>query len=126
MFDLGSPKDSGFDEDRLARIPAFLQESYIASDRLPNTQLIVARGGVPVHYSRLGSMGEDGRELRDDAIFRIASMTKPVTSIAFMQLVEQCKVALEEPISKVIPEFADFLRTRCHDFDLPFSGLGRW
>lgn len=107
MFDLGSPKDSGFDEDRLARIPAFLQESYIASGRLPNTQLIVARGGVPVHYSRLGSMGEDGRELRDDAIFRIASMTKPVTSVAFMQLVEQCKVALEEPVTKVIPEFAD-------------------
>lgn len=52
-------------------------------------------------------MGEGREALRDDALFRIASMTKPVTSIAFMQLVEQCKVALEDPVTKVFPEFAD-------------------
>lgn len=107
MFDLADAGSLGFDDDRLQRIPAFLHENYIASGRLPNTQILVARDGQPVHYTRLGKMGEDGRELQDDALFRIASMTKPVTSVAFMQLVEQCKVALEDPVTKVFPEFAD-------------------
>ena len=106
MFDCARPQEQGFDGERLARIPAFLADSYVDSGRLPNTQLVVARNGVPVHYSKLGKMGDDGRDLRDDALFRIASMTKPITSIAFMQLVEQCKVALEEPVTKVFPEFA--------------------
>ena len=106
-FSLARPADLGFDEKRLNRIPAFLDETYIANGRLPNAQLVVARDGKPVHYAKLGSMGDDGRDLRHDALFRIASMTKPVTSIAFMQLVEQCKVALEEPVTRVFPEFAD-------------------
>ncbi|WP_324826697.1 serine hydrolase domain-containing protein [Qipengyuania zhejiangensis] len=106
MFDLAPAGTMGFDTDRLARIAPFLAETYIDNDRLPNAQLVVARDGKPVHYTRLGRMGDDGRALRDDALFRIASMTKPVTSVAFMQLVEQCKVALEEPVTKVFPEFA--------------------
>ncbi|MDG5746821.1 serine hydrolase [Qipengyuania sp. XHP0207] len=107
MFDLAEAGSLGFDAERLERIPAFLKQTYIDNGRLPNAQLVVARGGQPVHYTRLGSMGEDGRELPDDALFRIASMTKPVTSIAFMQLVEQCMVALEEPVTRIFPEFAD-------------------
>lgn len=107
MFDLSPAESQGFDADRLARIPRFLTESYIDSGRLPNAQLVIARNGEPVHYTRLGKMGDDGRDLADDALFRIASMTKPVTSVAFMQLVEQCQVALEEPVTRVFPEFAD-------------------
>ncbi|MFW2350950.1 serine hydrolase domain-containing protein [Qipengyuania sp.] len=107
MFELAEAGTLGFSEDRLGRIAPFLAQTYIDSGRLPNAQLVVARDGQPVHYTRLGSMGDDRRELRDDALFRIASMTKPVTSVAFMQLVEQCKVALEEPVTKVFPEFAD-------------------
>jgi len=107
MFDLVEAATRGFDADRLARIAPFLSESYVDNGRLPNAQLVVARDGAPVYYSRLGVMGDDKRPLRDDALFRIASMTKPVTSIAFMQLVEQCKVALEEPVTRVFPEFAD-------------------
>ncbi|HAL90979.1 MAG TPA: serine hydrolase, partial [Erythrobacter sp.] len=94
MFDLADAGELGFDADRLARIAPFLSDAYIANGRLPNAQLVVARDGRPVHYTSLGKMGDDGRELRDDALFRIASMTKPVASVAFMQLVEQCKVAL--------------------------------
>ena len=45
--------------------------------------------------------------MREDALFRIASMTKPITSIAFMQLVEQCKIALDDPVARVLPELAD-------------------
>ncbi len=106
MFALADAGTLGFDADRLGRIAPFLAETYVDNGRLPNTQLVVARDGQPVHYSKLGAMGDDGRELRDDALFRIASMTKPVTSVAFMQLVEQCKVALEEPVTRVFPEFA--------------------
>ena len=107
MFELADAGTLGFDNERLARIAPFLAKTYIDSGRLPNAQLVIARDGQPVHYTKLGSMGDDKRELRDDALFRIASMTKPVTSIAFMQLVEQCEVALEEPVARIFPEFAD-------------------
>lgn len=106
MFDLTNPACLGFDADRLARIEPFLRETYVAKGKLPMTQLLIARAGKPVYYGKLGTMGEGREELRDDALFRIASMTKPITSIAFMQLVEQCKVALEDPITGVFPEFA--------------------
>lgn len=107
MFELADAGTLGFDDKRLARIAPFLAKTYIDSGRLPNAQLVIARDGQPVHYTKLGSMGDDKRELRDDALFRIASMTKPVTSIAIMQLVEQCEVALEEPVARIFPEFAD-------------------
>ena len=107
MFELADAGTLGFDNERLARIAPFLAKTYIDGGRLPNAQLVIARDGQPVHYTKLGSMGDDKRELRDDALFRIASMTKPVTSIAFMQLVEQCEVALEEPVARIFPEFAD-------------------
>ena len=107
MFELADAGTLGFDDERLARIAPFLAKTYIDGGRLPNAQLVIARDGQPVHYTKLGSMGDDKRELRDDALFRIASMTKPVTSIAFMQLVEQCEVALEEPVARIFPEFAD-------------------
>ena len=107
MFELADAGTLGFDDERLARIAPFLAKTYIDGGRLPNAQLVIARDGQPVHYTKLGSMGDDKRELRDDALFRIASMTKPVTSIAFMQLVEQCEVALEEPVTRIFPEFAD-------------------
>ena len=106
MFDTSAAETLGFSTDRLQRIDAFLQESYIDSGRLPGAQVLVARGGTPVHYAKFGNLREDGTEMRDDAMFRIASMTKPITSIAFMQLVEQCKVAVEDPVSRVFPEFA--------------------
>ena len=107
MFDLADPAALGFDADRLARIAPFLTEAYVGPGKLPMVQLLVARCGQPVHHLNLGTMGEGRGPLREDALFRIASMTKPVTSIAFMQLVEQCKVALEDPVTRVFPEFAE-------------------
>lgn len=106
-FSCDDPTPHGFDAERLQKIGPFLQRTYLDTGHLPMTQLIVARDGVPVYYDARGSMGEGREDLRGDAVFRIASMTKPVTSIAFMQLVEQCKVALEEPVTSVLPEFAD-------------------
>ena len=106
-FTCTDPASLGFDEARLARIGDFLEKSYVGPGKLPMTQLVVARDGQPVYYDARGTMGEGREALRHDAIFRIASMTKPVTSIAFMQLVEQGRVALEDPVAKVLPEFAD-------------------
>lgn len=107
MIELADAGELGFDAERLARIDGFLQERYIDTGRLPCAQILVAREGRPVHYAHFGTLREDGTPMREDALFRIASMTKPVTSIAFMQLVEQCRVALEDPVTRVFPEFAD-------------------
>jgi CubicO group peptidase (beta-lactamase class C family) len=107
MIELHDADAAGFDADRLARIEPFLRASYVDPGRLPMVQLVVAREGKAVYSCQAGRMGEDRGEVRPDALFRIASMTKPVTSIAFMQLVERCQVALEDPVTKVFPEFAD-------------------
>ena len=106
MFDITDPAQLGMDGGRLKRIDGFLKAHYLDSGRLPMTQLLVAREGRPVHYGMQGRMREDGTAMRDDAIFRLASMTKAVTCTAFMQLVERCAVALEDPVARVFPEFA--------------------
>lgn len=93
-----SAEDLGFVPDRLARIPAFIQANYLDNGKLPFASVLVGRGDdIALQWSS---------GVAEDAIFRIASMTKPITSVAFMQLVEQGKVALTDPVSKYIPEFA--------------------
>ncbi len=97
----------GMNAERLARIEPFLQERYIGPGKLPMADILVARDGEPVYRATLGNARADGTTLGKDAIFRIASMTKPVTSIAFMQLVEEGRIALDDPVARVIPEFAN-------------------
>ena len=93
-----SAKDLGFLPDRLARIPAFIQANYLDTGKLPFASVLVGRGDdIALQWSS---------GVAEDAIFRIASMTKPITSVAFMQLVEQGKIALTDPVTKYIPEFA--------------------
>jgi CubicO group peptidase (beta-lactamase class C family) len=100
------PASLGFDPDRLAFVPAFLSERYLDSGRLKGFQLQIGRGDEIAQFSSQGVATEAGDTmLGDDALFRIASMTKPVTSIAFMMLVEQGKVALDDPVHRVLPEF---------------------
>lgn len=93
-------------KERLARIPAFLAAKYIETGRLPHAATLVSRRGEIVHQSCIGE-ARPGEALKDDAIFRIASMTKPITSIVFMMLVEEGKVALSHPLVKYCPEFAN-------------------
>ncbi|MBN8807168.1 MAG: beta-lactamase family protein [Sphingomonas sp.] len=101
-----APESHGFDAGRLARIDPFLKERYLDSGKLANAQLLVARDGEIVHFSSQGAARADGPAPVDDrSIYRIASMTKPITSIAFMQLVEQGKVAIDTPVHHVLPEF---------------------
>lgn len=97
----------GFDKERLARLDAHLQDRYITPGMLPHAQLLIARDGEVVHSSSLGAARADGRPLLDNAIFRIASMTKPITSIAYMMLLEEGRTALDDPVARIIPEFAD-------------------
>ena len=107
MTDLVDPALHGLSPSRLARIAPFLEQAYVGPGKLPFAQILVARGGEAVYRADLGVMRADGTPVREDAIVRIASMTKPVTSIAFMQLVEEGRVALDDPVSRVIPEFAN-------------------
>lgn len=102
---IAKPESQGFDASRLARIDAFLQERYVDSGKLPNAQLLVGRNGEIVHFAHLGAAREGGKTIDESSLFRIASMTKPVTSIAFMMLVEEGKVAVDTPVHHVIPEF---------------------
>jgi CubicO group peptidase (beta-lactamase class C family) len=97
--------DLGFDPRRLAAIDSFIQARYLDSGKLPNAQLLVARDSRIAHFSHQGAAREGGATIDEASIFRIASMTKPVTSIAFMQLVEDAKVALDTPVHHVLPEF---------------------
>ncbi|OWK33753.1 serine hydrolase domain-containing protein [Sphingomonas dokdonensis] len=103
---IASPKKHGFDGERLAAIDTFLKERYLDSGEFPHTQLLVSRDGEIVHFSSQGKAREGGAATIDDgSMFRIASMTKPITSVAFMMLVEECKVALDTPVHHVLPEF---------------------
>lgn len=96
-----------FDPARLARVDAFLREAYLDTGKLPHAQVLVAHRGEIVHFSSQGPAREGSdTAISESSIFRIASMTKPVTSIAFMMLMEEGKVALDTPVSAVLPEFA--------------------
>jgi CubicO group peptidase (beta-lactamase class C family) len=96
----------GFSPDRLARIDRFLDEKYVTPGRLPGTLTMVARHGDIAHLGINGHADvERGVSLSEDTIFRIYSMTKPVTSVALMMLVEEGRIALEDPVHRYIPEW---------------------
>lgn len=102
------PESQGMCSERLARIDRFLAQRYVDNGRLPNAQLLVARNGQLVHRSVMGQavlpIGDaKARPMADDAIVRIYSMTKPITSVAFMMLVEEGLVALDDPVHRFIP-----------------------
>jgi CubicO group peptidase (beta-lactamase class C family) len=100
-------KDAGFDLDRLDRV-GDLCHWYVDEGKLPGTSVLVARDGDVVYRDVYGMADIDrGRKLADDTIFRIYSMTKPIASVALMQLVEQGKVLLTNPVSRYIPSFAN-------------------
>jgi CubicO group peptidase (beta-lactamase class C family) len=95
----------GFDAARLARIDAFLRERYLDTGLLPHAQLLIARDGEVAHLSSQGEAREGGAPVDERSLFRIASMTKPITSVAFMSLAEEGRVAVDTPVHHVLPEF---------------------
>lgn len=102
----GEPTREGFSVERLGRIDRFLQK-YVDDKQLAGAVALVLRDGRVVYEKAVGwSDVESKRPMRADAMFRIASQTKALTSVAAMILVEEGKLALGEPVSRFIPEFA--------------------
>lgn len=104
MTHIASPESLGMSSERLARIDKFLADQYVTPGKMPCALLQVARQGQLVHQSVLGHASlENATPLREDSIVRIYSMTKPVTSVAFMMPVEAGLVALDDPVHRFIP-----------------------
>lgn len=101
--------EMGMDAERLAAIPDYFQSRYIDTGRLPCVASLVSRGGEVVHESYRGTthLNGEGKPIGPDTIFRIYSMTKPITSLAAMMLIEQGDLRLDHKVSRYIPEFAD-------------------
>jgi CubicO group peptidase (beta-lactamase class C family) len=101
-----SPESAGMSKTALDRVEQHLKRRYIDAGRFPGTQLLVYRRGKIVHSTSQGFADVERKApVRDDTIFRIYSMTKPITSVAFMMLFEEGRVALDEPVHRYIPEW---------------------
>ena len=97
----------GFSTDRLAKVTEFV-EREISDGNLVGTVTLVARHGQVVHFEAAGRYGlEDDRPMETDALFRIFSMTKPITTVAAMILYEEGAFHLGDPVAKYLPELAD-------------------
>ena len=100
-------KSHGMSEERLKQIKPYLKK-YIDEEKLPGMVTAVARRGKIVHFESFGYSNYEKRTpLEKDALFRIYSMTKPVTGVALMIMLEEGKLRLEDPVSNYIPEFED-------------------
>src|SRR5436190_1594099 len=103
------PQEAGMSAERLARIHTALQR-YVDREEIAGAVSLVARHGRVVYQDTAGMMDrEAGKPMQPDAIFRIASMTKPITSLAVMMLYEEGRFQLNDPVSKFIPEFKNMM-----------------
>jgi len=102
-----TPETVGVSSERLSRIAAALS-SEVEKGRLPGATYAIARKGKLIHFKTLGFLDKaSGKPMRDDAIFSLASMTKPMVSVAIMMLWEEGKIRLNDPVGKYLPELAD-------------------
>jgi CubicO group peptidase (beta-lactamase class C family) len=101
------PEDVGMSAERLARMDKFIH-AYVDAGRTPGVVTLIARHGKVVHVDAYGKADlASGRATRSDDIFRMYSMTKPITSTALLMLYEEGKFQLTDPLSKYFPAFAD-------------------
>jgi len=101
------PVEAGFDPDRLARIDRHFAR-YVADGRLAGWLVLVSRAGKIVHLSTCGRRDREAEApVEIDTLWRIYSMTKPITSVAAMMLYEEGAFELKDPVSRFIPSFAD-------------------
>ncbi|MEI2774117.1 MAG: serine hydrolase domain-containing protein [Candidatus Competibacter sp.] len=97
----------GFDAKRLGRIDTHFAR-YVDDGRLPGWLILISRAGKIVHLSLYGQRDtEAGTPVERDTLFRIYSMTKPITAVAAMMLYEEGAFELKDPVSRFIPAFAD-------------------
>ena len=99
------PEDVGLSADKLARVSAIVQNA-VAKHQTAGVVVLVARRGKAVYHEGFGKLDlQAGQAMPTDAIFRIHSMSKPITSAAALILSEQGKLGLDDPVSKYLPEF---------------------
>ncbi|MFD3190837.1 serine hydrolase domain-containing protein [Sedimentitalea sp. HM32M-2] len=102
-----NPQDQGLDPQRLTRIADWMQR-YVAQRKFPGASILIARDGHEVYFNATGQRDvEAGLRFERDTVARIYSMTKPVTSIAAMMLVERGLFHLDAPVSEFLPVFSD-------------------
>lgn len=95
------------DQARLERLTELLQGGYVDTGRIAGCQLLVAQHGNLAYQRNFGLMDrEAGRYVADDTIFRIYSMTKPITAVALMMLYERGLFQLDQPIARFVPAFS--------------------
>jgi CubicO group peptidase (beta-lactamase class C family) len=98
---------SSFSPAKLARVSEYMRNE-VATGQIPGAIVLIQQHGRPVYYEKFGVRDVESKNpMADDTIFRLYSMSKPVTSVAAMMLVEDGKLALADPLSKYIPAFAD-------------------
>ena len=103
-FERSSPEEEGMSSLQLQRLSQ-LASKYVAEGRVPGIVNLVMRNGQIVHFEAVGNRGiDDSSPMQLDDLFRIYSMTKPITSVAAMQLYEQGKFQLSDPVTKFVPE----------------------
>ena len=99
------PEDVGFSSERLKRVTDAFQ-SEVDKGAIPGAVVLIARNGKIAYLEAFGFQNRENKEpMKTDAIFRIASMSKPITSVAVMMLVEEGKIQLLDPVSHYLPEF---------------------
>lgn len=102
-----APEGAGFSRERLHRINHVMQ-NYIDRGDIPGSVTLVMRKGKVVHYEALGLMDISSKKpMTRDAIFRMYSMTKPITAVAVLMLYEEGRLMLDDQVSKYIPAFAN-------------------
>lgn len=103
-----APKHTGLSTARLERITDHLERNYIAPGKIAGCQVAVARHGHLAYLRSFGQMDiERGKAMADDTIFRIYSMSKPITGVALMTLFERGYFQLNDPVSRFFPEWRD-------------------
>src|ERR1700733_9800189 len=101
------PAGAHFNPQKLERIGEFFRNE-IATGKIPGAIVLIQQHGKPVYFEKFGVRDVESRHpMTQDTIFRLYSMSKPITSVAAMMLVEDGKLALDDPLSKYIPAFAD-------------------
>jgi CubicO group peptidase (beta-lactamase class C family) len=113
---LTSTNASGLSKSGLRRMHDVMAE-YVDNGGMPGLVTLVSRHGE-IHVDAIGSIAFGGAPMQRDTIFRISSMTKPVTAVAAMILVEQCKLRLDDPVDPWLPELADRKVLRAIDADI--------
>jgi len=102
------PETAGMSSARLARLDEVMNRRYVEGGYLPGMLIHVYRKGQLVHTSLSGQMDiERGKPMREDAIFRIYSMSKPITAVALMMLVEEGRIGLDDFVHSYIPAWKD-------------------